>query len=125
MQDFKKLKVWEKSHLLTLNIYQLTKSFPKEELFGLTSQLRRSSVSIPANIAEGTGKNTTNDITRYFQISLGSLQETEYYLILAKDLNYISSEYYINANNLLNEVKAMLITLIQKNRVYEDPENYG
>lgn len=125
MQDFKKLIVWEKSHLLTLNIYQLTKTFPKEELFGLTSQIRRSSVSIPANIAEGTGKLTSKDVTRYFQIALGSLQETEYYLILSKDLNLLKIEDFTQLNDLLNEVKAMLITLIQRNRVYEDPENYG
>lgn len=116
MQDFKKLKVWEKSHALTLNIYQKTKNFPKEEIYGLTSQIRRSTVSIPANIAEGCGKFNQKDIIRFFQIGLGSIHETEYYLILTKDLNYIDQHEFEELNSALNEVKAMLISLIKKSK---------
>ena len=115
MQDFKKLKVWEKSHELALLIYKETSTFPKEELFGLTSQIRRSTVSIPANIAEGCGKISQKEILRFFQISLGSAHETEYYLILAKDLNYINSQYK-ELDQKINEIKAMLIGLIKKGK---------
>jgi four helix bundle protein len=117
MQDFKKLTVWKKGHELTLDIYKTTKSFPKEELFSLTSQIRRSCISIPANIAEGCGKFSAADIARYFQISLGSTQETEYYLILCKDLEYLTEVQFQKLNLLLNEIKAILITLIKKSKV--------
>jgi four helix bundle protein len=120
MQDFKKLKVWDKSHLLALAIYKKTASFPKDEIYGLTSQIRRASVSIPANIAEGCGKFNQKDIIRFFQISLGSIHETEYYLILCKDLNYLNLEDFDQLNSILNEVKAMLISLIKKSKEKAD-----
>jgi four helix bundle protein len=116
MKDFKKLKVWEKAHQSTLNIYRKTESFPKKEVFGLTSQLRRCSISVPANIAEGCGKFTDRDFARYLQISLGSAHETEYYVLLAKDLGYFSEPDYTNLNMGINEVKAMLISLLNKLR---------
>lgn len=116
MQNYKELKVWSKSHELTLKIYFLTKNFPKDELYALTSQLRRASSSIPANIAEGCGKNTASDFARFLNISLGSSNETEYFLLLAKDLGYFSVEDHEMLNKLINEIKAMLIVLIKKVR---------
>ncbi len=116
MQDYKKLRVWEKSHNLTLEIYSISKSFPKEETYGLTSQMRRSSVSIPANIAEGCGKYTASDTCRFFQIALGSTHEVEYYILLSRDLFYTSEDIYNKLNLSITEIKAMLISLIKKSK---------
>jgi four helix bundle protein len=116
MQNYKELRVWGKAHELTLEVYKVTKDFPKDELYSLTNQIRRASSSIPANIAEGCGKNTSNDFAKYLNISLGSANETEYFILLSKDLNYLSNETYETLNKLVNEVKAMLILLIQKVR---------
>jgi len=113
MQSYKELKVWKKAHVLVLKIYEITKQFPKQEMFGLTSQFRRSSVSIAANLAEGRGKNSSKDIANFFQISLGSLHETEYYLLLSRDLAYISNEVYEERDSEIREVKAMLVALIK------------
>ena len=116
MQNYKDLRVWSKSHELTVGIYHVTKDFPKDELYSLTNQIRRSSSSIPANIAEGCGKSTSNDFAKYLNISLGSANETEYFILLSKDLGYLSIENYEALNKLVNEIKAMLIILIQKVR---------
>lgn len=89
---FQDLRVWEKSHLFVLGIYRLTRSFPDYELFGLISQMRRAAVSIPANIAEGFKRRGKADKVRFFNIAQGSLEETRYYLILAKDLGYAETE---------------------------------
>jgi four helix bundle protein len=116
MQNYKGLKVWLKSHEITLKIYSLTKDFPKEEINSLTSQIRRCSSSIPANIAEGCGKNSNKDLGRFLNIALGSANETEYFLLLAKDLGYLSIDDHRLSEKAINEVKAMLISLIQKVR---------
>ncbi len=116
MQDYKNLLVWQKAHILVLELYKLTQVLPKEETFGIKSQLRRAAVSIPANLAEGCGKITSKDTANFFQIALGSLHETEYYILLSKDLAYISLADYEFAIQLINEVKAMLISLIKKTR---------
>ncbi len=116
MQNYKDLKVWEKAHQFTLSVYRVSKSFPKEEIYGLTSQLRRAASSIAANIAEGCGKNTKNDFANFLNISLGSSNEAEYFVLLAKDLNYISLDEYDILIKMINEVKAMLIALIGKVR---------
>ena len=114
MQNYKDIKAWQKAHQLTLEIYTLTKTFPKEEQFALTSQIKRASYSIAANIAEGCGKRSAADFTRFLNISLGSANETEYYLILAKDLHLIEIADYNRLYALVNEVKAMLISFIRK-----------
>lgn len=116
MQNYKDLKVWEKAHRFTLDVYEATKSFPKEEIYSLTNQLRRASSSIPANIAEGCGKNTQADFAHYLNISLGSSNEAEYFLILARDLKYLNEDSFANLFKIVNEVKAMLISLISKVR---------
>lgn len=87
-KKFTELVVWQKAHQFVLNSYKLTSRFPKEEIYGLTSQLRRAAVSIAANIAEGFGKKGKKDKVRYFNISQGSIEECKYYLILARDLGY-------------------------------------
>ena len=116
MQNYKDLKVWEKAHKFTVEIYRVSKSFPKEEIYGLTSQLRRAASSIAANIAEGCGKNTKNDFANFLNISLGSSNEAEYFVLLAKDLNYLAITEYEMLAKLVNEIKAMLIALIGKVR---------
>lgn len=116
MQNYKDLKVWTKSHEITLKIYNLTKVFPREEMYSLTNQVRRCSSSIPANIAEGCGKNGKNDFARFLNIALASANETEYFLLLAKDLGYLKIDDHIQLEKSINEIKAMLISLIQKVR---------
>ncbi|HEX6270053.1 MAG TPA: four helix bundle protein [Anaerolineales bacterium] len=113
MKDFRQLKVWEKSHQLALAIYKATKEFPKEELYGLTSQIRRSSMSIPTNIAEGCGRNTDADFARFLQMAMGSASETEYQLILARDLEFLPTDSYVNLHNDVEEVKRMLASLLK------------
>ncbi len=114
MRDFRKLLVWQKSHQLALDIYRTTGQFPKEELYGLTIQLRRASASVPTNIAEGCGRNTTPDFCRFLIISMGSASEVEYLLLLSKDLGYITDETYFTLNKELTETKRMMNTFIQK-----------
>ena len=114
MKDFRSLKVWEKAHLLTLKIYKVTEKFPREELYGLTSQIRRACVSIPTNIAEGCVRSSDADFSRFLYIALGSTSELEYLMMLAMDLNFIKSELHIELNNEINEIKKMLIAMIQK-----------
>ncbi|MGA2868867.1 MAG: four helix bundle protein [Verrucomicrobiota bacterium] len=87
-RNFKELIVWQKAHQFVLELYRFTRVFPTDEKFGLTSQIRRAAVSVPANIAEGFPKRSTNDKARFFNIAQGSLEEVHYYLILAKDLGY-------------------------------------
>lgn len=116
MQNYKDLKVWEKAHQFTLFVYETSKSFPKEELYALVSQLRRAASSIPANIAEGCGKNSPAEFAHYLNIALGSANESEYFLILSKDLKYIKQEEFENMALVINEIKAMLISLINKVR---------
>jgi four helix bundle protein len=114
MQDFRKLQIWENSHELTLEIYKVTKSFPKEELFGLTSQIRRSTSSIPTNISEGCVKSSQKEFSRYLYIALGSASETEYLILLCYELNYLTEEDYIKLLIDIQKVKKMLISLILK-----------
>jgi four helix bundle protein len=116
MKDFKELIVWKKAHQHTSLIYQYTKSFPKEEQFGIISQIRRAAVSIPANIAEGCGKSTQKDFANYLQTSLGSAQEVEYPSILSFELGYLNDDQHKTFIAMVNEVKAMLISLIKKVR---------
>lgn len=117
MKDFRSLKVWEKSHLISLEIYNLTKDFPKEEQFNLTSQLRRSITSIPTNLAEGCGRGSDKDFKRFVQIAMGSASESEYLLLLSKDLNYISDKEFDKLIFKIQEIKKMLSSLISKLRI--------
>ena len=114
MKDFRKLIVWEKAHQLTLKIYKVTEEFPSEELYGLTSQIRRACVSIPTNIAEGCVRSSDADFSRFLYIAVGSTSELEYLMLLSKDLKIIKNELHIELNNEINEIKKMLISMIQK-----------
>ncbi len=116
MRNFRKLQTWERAHYLVLSIYKTTSQFPNDELFGLSSQLRRSSASIPTNIAEGCGRSTELDFVRFLDIAMGSASETEYQLQLAHDLGYLTTIQYQNLNNELVECKRMLNSFIQKIR---------
>jgi four helix bundle protein len=89
MRDFREFKVWERSHHLTLAVYKATSSFPREELYGLTSQIRRARSSIPANIAGGCGRRGDAELSRFLLIAMGSANELEYHLLLARDLDYL------------------------------------
>jgi four helix bundle protein len=113
MKDFRQLKVWEKAHRLTLDVDKATMVFPKDELYGLTSQLRRSSSSIAANIAEGCGRKGDAEFTRFLQIGMGSASETEYHLLLARDLGFLSDEEHQSLNSKVVETKRMLATLLK------------
>ena len=112
MKGFRDLKVWKKSHELTLEIYRLSKEFPAHEIYGLTSQIRRAGSSIPANIAEGCGRNSDADFARFLQIAMGSASELEYHLLLAKDLGMLSESGYTMVEANVTEVKRMLSSLI-------------
>jgi four helix bundle protein len=114
MKDFRQLRVWEKAHHLTLDFYKLTAGFPRNELFGLTAQIRRCASSIPANIAEGCGKAGNSEFHRFLQVSCGSSNELEYHLLLAKDLGYIKDADYQPAQEKLLELKRMLVALTAK-----------
>jgi four helix bundle protein len=114
MKDFRDLLTWRKSHILTLAIYNATTQFPKTEIYGLTSQMRRASASIPANIAEGCGKEGDADFGRYIQIAMGSASELDYHLILSHDLGLLPDSDYQNLNEQTQEVKRMLVGLLKK-----------
>lgn len=111
-KGFRKLLVWQRAHEMTLSVYKITEKFPKGEIFALTSQLRRAAISIPANIAEGQGAGTRPQFARYLDIAKGSLSEVEYYLVLSKDLGYISPEKYNELEALRSETGFLLYRLI-------------
>lgn len=113
MRDFKTLQVWQKAHEMTLSIYKTTQQFPPEETYGLSIQLRRAAASVPANIAEGCGCNGNREFVYFLRIALRSASETEYHLLLARDLKYLDTNDYESANNRVTEVKRMLTKLIK------------
>ena len=113
MKDFHELKVWQKAHKLTLEVYQVTATFPRSELYGLTSQLRRSCASIPANLAEGCGRNGVAELARFCSIAMGSASELEYHLLLARDLKLIDPKHHDELTQRATELKRMLAGLLQ------------
>ncbi len=120
MHNFKELKIWQLSRQLVKEIYVLTSSFPMEEKFGLISQLRRCAVSIPTNIAEGSGRNTDKDFAQFLNISLGSAYELETLLILGFDVNFISSDQLEILSGIISEIQKMIFGLIKTLR----PKSY-
>ena len=114
MKDFTKLNVWQKAHLLTLRTYKATAQFPHNELYGLTSQIRRACVSIPANIAEGCGREGEAEFGRFLQIAVGSASELKYHFFLAFELKFLNDQEYELLDNHVSEVKRMLTALIKK-----------
>ncbi len=118
MRDFKKYDIWHLSHNLTLQIYKVTSNFPKEEVFGITSQIRRSMASVPTNISEGCGRNSDKEFNQFLNIALGSALETEYLLILSKDLNYIDLKLFEELDIAINIIKSKIYklkTILTKN----------
>jgi four helix bundle protein len=114
VKDFRDLKVWEKSHAITLAVYKITASFPSDERFGLTSQMRRCAVSIPSNIAEGCGRRGNGEFHKFLQIATGSANELEYQVLLAKDLLYVAEPIQKELSAKIVEVQKMLAGLIAK-----------
>lgn len=114
MRAYRELKVWEKSHLLALNVYKATKCFPKEETYGLTSQIRRACSSIAINIAEGCGRDSSREFAQFLNIALGSSSEVSYELLLAHDLGFLDDQAYLNLVEATDEVMKMLAAYIRK-----------
>jgi four helix bundle protein len=116
--DFKKLEVWQVAHRVTCQVYQATAGFPKTETYGLTAQLRRSASSIPANIAEGSGRNGDLEFSRFVRISLGSATELEYHLLLSRDIGLLTASKYEELSGEVLRVRSMLARL---NKVLRRP----
>lgn len=114
MHNFKEFQVWQRSMKLVKEVYELTRSFPKEEKFGIISQIRRCAVSIPSNIAEGAGRKTNKDFSNFLSISLGSQFELETQLILSRDIGFLENENLAFVTNELNEIQKMTSVLIDK-----------
>lgn len=114
MKNFRDLQVWHKAHMLAIESYNITSGFPRHELFGMTSQIRRAAVSIAANIAEGCGKRGNGEFQRYLGIATGSASELEYHFLLCHDLSFIADAEYQKLNGQVIEVKRMLASLLRK-----------
>ncbi len=114
MRNYKDLVVWEKAHALTLELYRVTRTFPKEELYGLTSQIRRAAASIGANLAEGCGRRSDGEFGRYLIVAMGSASELSYHLLLARDLHLLKESDHVGLDHELSEVRRMLTSLTLK-----------
>jgi four helix bundle protein len=114
VRSFKDLKVWQKGHELTLSLYRATKSFPKDEMYGMTSQLRRAAASVPANIAEGCVRGSGAEFRHFLQVALGSASELEYHILLSHQLGYLDKPQYESLSSNATELKRMLTSFIQK-----------
>ena len=108
MKDFKELEIWKRSHKLTVDVYRATHKFPQEEIYGLTSQIRRAVSSIPTNIAEGCGRRTNAELANFLNIASGSASEVEYEILLAKEIGYITSEQCEIWTREIGEIRSML-----------------
>jgi len=118
MRDFTRLRVWERSHRLTLAVYKATMAYPKEEQYGLKSQIRRSCASVPANIAEGCGRGTNADLARFLQMALGSASELQYHLRLAHDLSILIPRDHERLTRKVEAVKGMLTSFIKNLKAF-------
>ena len=114
MEDFKDFKVWTKAHELTIALYETTNTFPKQEIYGLSSQMRRAAASIGANIAEGCGRGSDAELRRFIQIARGSANELEYHLLLAKDLKFLEGGNFKELDTKVQEIQRMLASLAKK-----------
>ncbi len=123
MRNFRELKVWERSHRLTLAVYKATVAFPREELYGLTSQVRRSCAAMPANIAEGCGRWSNADLARFLQIAPGSASELEYHLLLTRDLSFLEEPEHERLTREVKEIKRMLTSFIKSLRAFDNHPN--
>jgi four helix bundle protein len=125
MQNHEDLEVWRKAHALTLELYRITETFPRAEIFGLTSQLRRAAASIGANLAEGCGRWGEAEMARFVQISMGSASELQNHLRLAHDLGFLAPHDYCSASKDLISVRQMLTAFLQSLRGVRDPKKFG
>lgn len=114
IHNFRELKIWQKSWILVKDVYQITSTFPKEEIYGITSQARRSAVSIPSNIAEGSGRGTDKDFSHFLDIARGSVFELETLLILSSDLDFLQEEEMLKILNMTSEIIKMLNSFQEK-----------
>jgi four helix bundle protein len=112
MRNYRDLQTWNKAHKLTLELYKISRHFPKEELYGVTSQLRRAASSIGANLAEGCGRQTNSEFARFVRISMSSASELDYHLLLSHDLGFVDNDVYQRASRSLTEVRKMLASLL-------------
>jgi four helix bundle protein len=113
MRNYRDLQVWDKAHSLTLELYRVSRQFPRDEIYGITGQLRRASVSIGANLAEGCGRRTSNELARFVRIALGSASELDYHLLLSRDLGFMTGDDFASASARLTEVRKMLTSFLQ------------
>ena len=120
MRNYRDLQVWDKAHKLTLDLYRVSREFPREETYGITSQLRRAAVSVGANLAEGCGRRTSNELARFVKIAMGSASELDYHLLLCRDLGFMNEGDYIRTSSDLTEMQKMLTAFL--NRVEEQIE---
>ena len=114
MRNYRDLQVWTKAHAVTLELHRLSRSFPREEIYGLTSQLRRAGMSMGSNLAEGCGRRTSNELAHFVRIAMGSASELDYQLLLCRDLGYLKTDDYTRTANQLTEVRKMLTSLLSK-----------
>ena len=112
LRNYRDLQVWSKSYVLTLQLYRLSRTFPKEELYGLTSQMRRAALSIGANLAEGCGRRTNAEMARFVRITMGSASELDHHLLLCKDLGFLENDRYRGLARDLTEIRKMLSSLL-------------
>ena len=112
MRNYRDLQVWNKAHKLTLDLYRVSQGFPREEIYGITSQLRRAAVSIRANLAEGCGRRTSTELARFVRIAMGSASELDYHLLLSKDLGYVNGDDFMRTATALTEVRKMLTSFL-------------
>jgi four helix bundle protein len=111
--DYRSLKVWERAHRLTLRVYEVTTTFPSSERYGLTSQIRRSASSIPANVAEGCGRNSDAELARFCRIAQGSPSELDYHLLLARDLGYLPEDVHSETSGDPAQLRRMLASFVE------------
>jgi four helix bundle protein len=113
MRNYQDLQVWTKAHALTLKLYQLSRAFPREEIYGVTSQMRRAATSIGANLAEGCGRRTSNELARFVRIAMGSASELDYHLLLCHDLGFLKAEDFRKTSKDLTEVRKMMTSFLR------------
>jgi four helix bundle protein len=113
MRNYRDLQVWKKAHDLTLELYRVSQRFPREEMYGITGQLRRAAVSIGANLAEGYGRRTSNELARFVRVAMGSASELDYHILLCRDIGLMSSDDFSISTAKLTEVRKMLTSFLQ------------
>ncbi len=112
MRNYRDLQVWTKAHRLTLELYRISRSFPRDEIYGLTSQLRRAAASVGANLAEGCGRRTSSELARFVRIAMGSASELDYHLLLCRDLGFMKTDDFQRASTDLTEVRKMMTSFL-------------